>query len=126
MYRLLLLSVLGIFVLGNANAQNIQIRGYDGSPLAVGQGALPRIQVQMNVTQRVTSDGVEEQRRVEESVRRSLYEMAMNECAIISSVFKTGGRLAALNVNSNAQQPNQNNYFVNGNANGTYELIPQP
>ena len=124
MHRLLLLSAAGLFVVGSAEAQNITIGPRDGMPPLPRQ--IARIQVQMNISQRVMSDGAEAQRRVEEAVRRSLYEAAMNECTVITSVFKGGCRLASLNVNSNTQERNENGYFVNGNANGTYELAVQP
>jgi hypothetical protein len=125
MRRLLLLSAAGLFVVGSADAQIITISPRDGMP-PPRQIAPTRIQVQMNISQRVMSDGAEAQRRVEEAVRRSLYEAAMNECTVITSVFKGACRLASLNVNSNTQERNENGYFVNGNANGTYELAVQP
>jgi hypothetical protein len=126
MRRLLLLSAAGLFVVGSADAQNTTISPRDSMPSPLRQIVPTRIQVQMNISQRVMSDGAETQRRVEEAVRRSLYEAAMNECTVIMSVFKGGCRLASLNVNSNTQERNENGYFVNGNANGTYEIAVQP
>ena len=126
MHRLLLLSAALLFVVASADAQIVTISPRDGMPPPPRQIAPTRIQVQMNISQRVMSDGADAQRRVEEAVRRSLYEAAMNECTVITSVFKGGCRLASLNVNSNTQERNENGYFVNGNANGTYELALQP
>ena len=126
MHRLLLLFAAGLFVAGSADAQIITISPRDGMTPAPRQIAPTRIQVQMNISQRVMSDGAEAQQRMEEAVRRSLYEAAMNECSVITSIFKGGCRLASLNVNSNTQERNENGYFVNGNANGTYELTVQP
>jgi hypothetical protein len=126
MYRLLLLSAAGLFVLGSADAQIITVSPRDGVPQLAGQIAPVRIQVQMNISQRVMGDGAEAQRRVEETVRRSLYEAAMNECTVITSVLKGVCRLASLNVNSNTQERNESAYFVNGNANGGYEITAQP
>lgn len=125
MRRLFLLTAAGLLVFAGANAQTITIRPTDGAPLSAGQFAPTRIQVQMNISQRVTMDGVDEQRHVEEAVRRSLYEMAMNECTVITAIFKTGCRMASLNVNSNAQERNEALYSINGNATGTYELTAQ-
>jgi hypothetical protein len=125
MQRLFLLTAAGILVFAAANAQTITNGPADGAHLSAGQIAPTRIQVQMNISQRVTRDGVDEQRRVEEAVRRSLYETAMNECTVISAVFKAGCKMASLNVNSNAQERNENLYSINGNATGTYELTPQ-
>ena len=79
MQRLFLLTAAGILVFAAANAQTITNGPADGAHLSAGQIAPTRIQVQMNISQRVTRDGVDEQRRVEEAVRRSLYETAMNE-----------------------------------------------
>lgn len=124
MHRLLLLTAAGLLVFAGANAQTITIRPAEGAPLSAGQIPI-RIQVQMNISQRVTMEGVDGQRRVEEAVRRSLYEMAMNECTLITAVFKTGCRMASLNVNSNAQERNETLYSINGNATGTYELTAQ-
>jgi hypothetical protein len=124
MRRLLLLSAAGLLVFADANAQTITIQPADGARLSAGQ--IPtRIQVQMNISQRATMDGVDGQRRVEEAVRRSLYEMAMNECTLITAIFNTGCRMASLNVNSNVQERNENVYSINGNATGTYELTVQ-
>jgi hypothetical protein len=125
MHRFFLLTAAGLLVFAAANAQTITIRPADGASLSAGQTAPTRIQVQMNISQRVTKDGVDEQRRVEEAVRRSLYEMAMNECTVITAVFKSGCGMASLNVNSNAQERNENLYSINGNATGTYELTVQ-
>ena len=125
MHRLLLLTAAWLLVAGSAGAQIVRIGPQDGVPSA-GQITPTRIQVQMNISQRVMGDGVEEQRRVEQAVRRSLYEAALNECAIITTVFKGGCRLASLNVNSNTQERNEAVYFVNGNANGSYEITAQP
>ena len=125
MYRLFLLTAAGLLVFAGANAQTITIRPANSAPLSAGQIAPTRIQVQMNISQRVTMDGVDEQRHVEEAVRRSLYEMAMNECSVITAIFKTGCRMASLNVNSNAQERNEALYSINGNATGTYELTAQ-
>jgi hypothetical protein len=125
MHRIFLLTAAGLLVFAGANAQTITIRPADSAPVSAGQIAPTRIQVQMNISQRVTMDGVDEQRRVEEAVRRSLYQMAMNECTVITAVFKAGCRMASLNVNSNAQERNENLYSINGNATGTYELTAQ-
>jgi hypothetical protein len=126
MRRIFLLTAAGLLVFAGADAQTITIRPADGAPLSAGQIVPTRIQVQMNISQRVTMDGVNEQRRVEEAVRRSLYEMAMNECTVITAIFKTGCRMASLNVNSNAQERGETLYSINGNATGTYELTAQP
>ena len=125
MYRLFLLTAAGLLVFAGANAQTITIRPANSAPLSAGPIAPTRIQVQMNISQRVTMDGVDEQRHAEEAVRRSLYEMAMNECSVITAIFKTRCRMASLNVNSNAQERNEALYSINGNATGTYELTAQ-
>ena len=83
-----------------------------------------RINVGMNISERVTSLSLDEQRRVDQVMRRRLYQMAMEECVLLAEVMRAECRLASLNVNTNFQN-NNDNPMINSSMNGQYEIIPR-
>jgi hypothetical protein len=107
------------------NAQTITIRSSDGASLSAGRIATTRIQVQMNISHRVTIDGVAEQLSEEEAVRRFALRDGDERMHRHCHCLGRDAESASLNVNSNAQERNETLYSINGNATGTCELTPQ-
>jgi len=86
-----------------------------------------RINIGMNISQRLLNNSVEEQRRTERAVRRRLYEMAMEameECMLLVDVFQAECRISSLNLNSTIQDQGDVP-MIHGNVNGQYEIIPR-
>ena len=101
------------------NAQTI------GDRSAVVATQIPaRISVGMNISERVTSLSLDEQHRIDQVMRRRLYQMAMEECALLAEVMRAECKLTSLNVNTNFQN-NNDNPVVNSSMNGQYEIIPR-
>ncbi|NNM72016.1 hypothetical protein [Enterovirga aerilata] len=90
--------------------------------------AVTRVQVQVQLSARLGSAATaEEQLETQEGLRRALYAYAAKECALITEVFKSECRLAALNLSSHAMPrgaPGNDSTTVGANA--TYELTPKP
>jgi len=77
----------------------------------------------MTLSERLASNGIDEQRMAAEAVRRALYETALHECAVLTSVFKSDCRLASWNVNTNAVDRNEF-HTINGSLNAQFEVMP--
>src|SRR5262245_5154766 len=102
MRRALPIAVSLLLLTTTAGAQSITSRSDDRAAL-VGAQAPTRINIGMNISQRIPTSSIEEQREVERAVRRRLYEMAleaMEECMMIIDVFKAECKISSLNVNS--------------------------
>ena len=117
-----LLTVLGLTMqMTAADAQTVQY----GERSAVIASDLPtRINVGFNISQRVSTSSFDEQRRVDQIVRRKLYQLAMEECALLVDVIGGECRIISLSVNSTFQD-NPEYPMVNGNMNGQYEIVPR-
>jgi len=122
MRHALLLTVLGLTMqMTAADAQTVQY----GERSAVIASQLPtRINVAFNISQRVSTSSFDEQRRVDQIVRRKLYQLATEECALLVDVIGGECRITSLSVNSNFQD-NPEHPMVNGNMNGQYEVVPR-
>lgn len=100
------------------NAQTI-----DDRP-AVAPQVPARINIGMSISERVSSLSVEEQYRADRAIRRQLYRMAMEECALLAEVMRAECKLTSLSVNTNFQ--NNNDYpTINSSVNGQYEIVPR-
>lgn len=85
-----------------------------------------RIQTQTQFVMRGGGAGtLEDQRLMQESLRRAIYETAAKECEILNSVFHGECRLVALNANSNPFDRATGNDGASGNGAATFEIIPQ-
>jgi hypothetical protein len=73
--------------------------------------------VQFNVTA-----SVDDQNRQQQSLRRTIYEMASRECATLREVFEAECRLMALNVNSSTHDRGAGQERVTANGSATFEL----
>ena len=114
------LIALGLIVpMTAADAQTTQ---YGDRPVPVANQMPTRINVGFSISQRVSSNSFDEQRRVDQVVRRRLYQLAMEECALLVDVIGGECRIISLNVNSNIQD-NSEFPTVNGNMNGQYEIV---
>ena len=115
------LIALGLFVqIAAADAQTAQY----GDRTAIVVPQMPaRINVGMNMSQRV-STSFDEQRRVDQVLRRRLYEMATDECKLLVDVLGGDCRIVQLNVNSNIQNNNETP-MINSNINAQYEMVPR-
>ena len=122
MRHALLLTVLGLTMpMAAADAQTVKY----GDRSAVNAGLLPtRINVGFNISQRVSTSSFDEQRRVDQIVRRKLYQLAMEECTLLVDVIGGECRLISLSVNSTFQDTPEYP-MVNGNMNGQYEIVPR-
>jgi hypothetical protein len=108
-----------------ADAQLITVQSDRAAPIA---SQVPtRINVGTSISQRLSSNSMEERRRVERAVRRRLYEMAMEateECELLIDVFQADCKITSLNVNSNVQDQD-GGPTIYGNVNGQYEIMPR-
>ena len=122
MKRFLLAAVFGL--LGQASA-HAQTAGFAAAAIAIGQNVPGRVQVQMSIEQRVTSNSPDDQQRAQESGRRLLYQMAAHECVLLSDIFKSDCKISMLNVNTNINERDEGPYWVNGSASVQYQLVPR-
>ena len=101
------------------NAQTI------GDRSAVVAAQVPaRINIGMNISERISNLSFEEQYRADQAIRRQLYRMAMEECALLAEVMKAECKLTSLSVNTSFQT--NNDYpMINSSVNGQYEIIPR-
>ena len=101
-----------------ANAQTI------GDRPAVAAQVPARINIGMNISERISNLSFEEQYRADQAIRRQLYRMAMEECALLAEVMKAECKLTSLSVNTSFQT--NNDYpMINSSVNGQYEIIPR-
>jgi hypothetical protein len=87
-----------------------------------------RIQTQTQFVMHGAGAGtLEDQRLMQESLRRAIYETAAKECEILNSVFHGECHLVTLNANSNPldRMGNLGNDGASGNGGATFEIIPQ-
>src|SRR5262245_41578224 len=80
-----------------AGAQSITSPSVDRA-VPVGAQMPTRINVGMNISQRIPTSSIDEQREVERAVRRRLYEMAMeamDECRMLIDVFKAECKISS-------------------------------
>jgi hypothetical protein len=85
-----------------------------------------RIQTQTQfVLHGAGSGSLEDQRLMQESLRRAIYETAAKECEILTSVFHGECRLVLLNAASNAVDRVTGGDGASGNGGATFEIIPQ-
>ena len=101
-----------------ANAQAI------GDRQAVAAQVPARINIGMNISERISNLSFEEQYRADQAIRRQLYRMAMEECALLAEVMKAECKLTSLSVNTNFQN-NNDHPMMNSSVNGQYEIIPR-
>lgn len=99
------------------------------SPVAAPVVAGPPLRIQ--VTFQVLSAAApalppEEQPMKTEAMRRSLYEAATHECAILAEILKGDCRLILLNVSSNVQFVGNGQQTISTSANGSFEVTSQP
>lgn len=84
-----------------------------------------RIQMQTQFLLRGSaSSTLEEQRLLQENLRRAIYETAAKECDLISAVFHGECRLVSLNASSNALDRGPGADPASGNGAATFEIIP--
>ena len=125
-HALLPMAVLFVIQTTVADAQSLTIQS--GDRVAPTASQMPaRINIGMSISQRLSSNSLEEQRRAERAVRRRLYEMAMeamDECKLLIDVFQAECRITSLNVNSNVQDQSDAP-MIHGSVNGQYEIIPR-
>jgi hypothetical protein len=74
-----------------------------------------RVQVNVNLFFPGPTGESEEAVRLRDRVRRSIYEMAGNECALIEQVLAKTCRLEGVNVNINRQSGQGEGYQASGN-----------
>ena len=115
---LVLIPVVLLAAMTAANAQTIGDR-----PAAVPQ-VPTRINIGMNISERISSLSFEEQYRADQALQRQLYRMAMEECTLLADVMRAECRLMSLNVNTNFQN-NNDRPTMNSSVNGQYEIIPR-
>jgi hypothetical protein len=87
-----------------------------------------RIQTQTQFVMHGAGAGtLEDQRLMQESLRRAIYETAAKECEILNSVFHGECHLVMLNANSNPldRMGNLGNDGASGNGGATFEIIPR-
>ena len=100
------------------NAQTI------GDRSAIAAQVPTRINIGMNISERISSLSFEEQYRADQEIRRQLYRMAMEECALLAEVMRAECKLTSLSVNTNFQN-NNDHPMMNTSVNGQYEIIPK-
>lgn len=123
MRLLVIASMLAITTAASAQTVNIM----PGPTRFVGQQQQTRIQVTTQVTSSEGSAQVNDQLALQDTLRRRLYEIAANECGMISEVFKMDCRMASLNINSNAsQRSGSGGTSTTSTSNANYELSPRP
>jgi hypothetical protein len=83
-----------------------------------------RVQVAVSLWVPGPSGDSEEANRLREKARRSLYEMAMRECAVMLDVIASDCKVEAINVNVNRHPGQQPEGFQAG-ANMTYRIVPK-
>jgi hypothetical protein len=111
---------------GNAQAQTPQAAS-PGAKAATNRAAAIRIQTQTQlVVHGSGSSSLEDQRLLQENLRRAIYEMAAKECDLLNAVFHGECRLLQLNVSSNALDRGTAILAdgANGNGAATFEVIP--
>jgi hypothetical protein len=116
------LIALGLFVM--TTAADAQTAQYGDRAVVVTNQLPTRINVGFNISQRVSGNSLDEQRRVDQALRRRLYQLAMQECALLIEVIGGECRIVSMNVNSNIQDNNEF-HTVNGSMNGQYEITPR-
>ena len=83
-----------------------------------------RIDIGMSISERISGVSFEEQHRADQAIRRQLYRMAMEECALLAEVMRAECKLTSLSVNTNFQN-NNDHPMINSSVNGQYEIIPR-
>lgn len=68
---------------------------------------------------------IEEEAKITESARVSLYEIASHECDVIAKVFKGNCRIMNLNMRSRIQNRSNGVRQVSINASATYLVAPE-
>ena len=101
-----------------ANAQTVSDRP------AVAAQVPTRINIGMNISERISNLSFEEQYRADQAIRRQLYRMAMEECTLLAEVMRAECKLTSLSVNTNFQN-NSDHPMMNSSVNGQYEIIPR-
>ena len=85
-----------------------------------------RIQTQTQFVLHGSGSGtLEDQRLLQENLRRAIYETAAKECEILNAVFHGECRLVSLNASSNALDRGTGNDLASGNGGATFEIFPQ-
>jgi len=67
---------------------------------------------------------LEDQRLLQENLRRAIYETAAKECEILNAVFHGECRLVSLNASSNALDRGTGSDSASGNGGATFEIFP--
>jgi hypothetical protein len=97
------------------------------SPGAKASRATP-IRIQMQTQFMLHGSGsttLEDQRLLQENLRRAIYETAAKECELLNAVFHGECRLVSLNAGSNALDRGTGTESASGNGAATFEIIPQ-
>ena len=115
---LVLMPAAALLAAAAANAQPVSDR-----PAVVAQ-VPTRINIGMNISERISGLSFEEQYRADQAIRRQLYRMAMEECALLAEVMRAECKLTSLSVNTNFQN-NSDHPMMNSSVNGQYEIIPR-
>jgi hypothetical protein len=68
---------------------------------------------------------LEDQRLLQENLRRAIYETAAKECEILNAVFHGECRLVSLNASSNALDRGTGGDSASGNGGATFEIFPR-
>ena len=85
-----------------------------------------RIQTQTQYVLHGSGAGtLEDQRVLQENLRRAIYETAAKECELLNSIFHGECRLVSLNASSNALDRGMGSDSATGNGGATFEIIPQ-
>jgi len=119
LFRASLISVLATTVaacLATAAAAEIVIRSPGetlGGPIASAQ---VRITLNLNTFVPAPNDNSEQAQKAQESGRRTVYELADHECAILRDTIASDCRLESINVNMQRVVPAQN--FAQGRPDG--------
>ena len=111
-----------------ASAQTITVRTGDSS---MPSPIVEQARIALNISTFVPSpnDNSEQTKKAEEDARRTVYDLASHECAILRDALAGDCRLESVNVNIQRNAPNQNfGQRVEGfnvNANLGFRIVPK-
>lgn len=111
MFRSCLISALAIAltaILATAASAEIVIRTSNDTPAAPVAADQVRITINLNTFVPAQTDNSDQSQKAEESGRRTVYEFADHECAILRDTIASECRLESINVNMQRVAPNLN------------------